>query len=478
MTTLEVRRVPFGTKILYGLGAAANGVKTRAMGTFLMLYYNQVVGLSPALVSGVLMIALICDAFFDPSVGQASDNFRSKWGRRHPFMYVSALPYAIGFFLLWNPPQGLSEIALLGWLLGSVLMIRLFDSFYELPSAALAPELASDYNERTTLISIRWFFGLASGIILALLAYRVFMRENADGTGGVLSRDGYFAFSVTGAAIIFTVILISSLGTHSQIKHLRQPPPRKITVSAMAREMFATLNNKNFLVLTITGMLAAIVLGIASGLNIYFGLYFWGFTQTQLATLVVAGVISGIIGVTCATPISAAFGKKRAALVMFTLAVAAMSAPPLLRVADMLPPNGTPFIFWLIFSEQIAFGAMGIMTSIIVTSMIADVVEESELRTGRRSEGLLFSADNFFKKLVSGVGIFVAGIILTVIEFPRGARPNQIDQSILDRMALFYVPTALALFGLAIICLCFYTIDRAQHEDNLRKLRAIATPAE
>lgn len=477
-TSAGTRRLPFGTKLLYGLGAAASGVKNRALGGFLMIFYNQVMGLPPATVALAITIALICDAFFDPSVGQASDNFHSRWGRRHPFMYIAAVPYAAGFFLLWNPPSGIPDAYLFAFMLGALLTIRLFDSFYELPSAALMPEFAPDYNERTGLIAIRWFFGLMSGIVIALLGYEVFMKENADGTGGILARDGWVWFGLTGAFIIFSVIMISSLATHHLIPSLRNAPARKITPVGMAKEIFATVKNRNFVVLTITGMLAAIALGLMGGLSIYFGLYFWEFSQRQLALLTVASVLSSLVGVALATPLSARFGKKTAALSMFILAVAVNNTPIVLRVFGLMPPNEHPSVFWIILGEQFVFASAGIMTSIIVTSMIADVVEDNEVRTGRRSEGLLFSADNFFKKLVSGVGVLMAGLILTAIAFPEQARRGAVDPEILRNMAMLYVPMSVSLFAGAMVSLALYTIDKTQHDENLRKLRALATPAE
>lgn len=472
------RRLPFGTKLLYGVGAAANGAKNRALGGFLMIFYNQVMGLPPATVALAITIALVFDAFFDPSVGQASDNFRSPWGRRHPFMYAAAVPYALGFFLLWNPPTGMPEAYLFAFMLAALLTIRLFDSFYELPSAAMMPELAPDYNDRTGLIAIRWFFGLMSGIVMALLAYQVFMKQNPDGTGGILERDGYFAFGVTGAAIIFSVIMISSLATHHLIPTLRNAPARKITFVGMAKEIFTTVKNRNFVILTITGMLAAVALGLMGGLSIYFALYFWEFDQNQLTLLTVASVLSSLVGVSLCTPLSARFGKKQAALAMFIVAVIANNTPVVLRLLDVLPENGHPAIFWIVLTEQFVFASCGIMTSIIVTSMIADVVEDNEVKTGRRSEGLLFSADNFFKKLVSGVGVLMSGFILTMIAFPRQARPGAVDADILHNMALLYVPMSVGLFVTAMFTLSLYTIDKTTHEENLRKLRALATPAE
>ena len=109
----DAPRLNWPTKILYGAGGAASAIKQRGLSTFLLIFYNQVIGLPPQMVSTALMVALIFDAFVDPMVGQISDNFRSKLGRRHPFMYAAALPVAVAFFLIWNPPQGWEQAQIL-----------------------------------------------------------------------------------------------------------------------------------------------------------------------------------------------------------------------------------------------------------------------------------------------------------------------------------------------------------------------------
>ena len=99
------RRLNLSTKIFYGFGSVAFGVKDNGFSYMLLLFYNQVVGLPATLVGLALMIALVWDACIDPLIGQLSDNLRSRWGRRHPFMYAAALPVAISYVALWNPPH-------------------------------------------------------------------------------------------------------------------------------------------------------------------------------------------------------------------------------------------------------------------------------------------------------------------------------------------------------------------------------------
>src|SRR5215213_4235881 len=137
MTTEERPRFGWGPKLLFCSGSIAILVKRGAIETFLLVYYNQAIGLAPELVGLAIMITLVFDAIFDPVFGQFSDNFRSRWGRRHPFMYVSALPLALVFFLLWNPPGGATDPQLFVYLLSCLLLIRLLDTFFEVPSGAL-----------------------------------------------------------------------------------------------------------------------------------------------------------------------------------------------------------------------------------------------------------------------------------------------------------------------------------------------------
>ena len=115
--SLEAARVSPAIKSLYGIGAVAFGVENLALGTLLMLFFNQVVGLPAPWVGAAIMIALIFDGIFDPLIGQWSDRLNSRWGRRHPFMYASALPLAIAFYCLFDPPYGWSNEVMFGYLL-------------------------------------------------------------------------------------------------------------------------------------------------------------------------------------------------------------------------------------------------------------------------------------------------------------------------------------------------------------------------
>ena len=153
---------------LYGFGSVAYGVKDNGFSYFLLFYYNQVLGLPGAYAGAAILIAMVFDAISDPLVGVWSDNTHSKWGRRHPFMYASAIPVAVVYFFLWNPPE-LSDFYLFIYLTIAAILIRFFITLYEIPSTSIVAELTDDYDERTRLLSFRYVMGWYGGLTMALL---------------------------------------------------------------------------------------------------------------------------------------------------------------------------------------------------------------------------------------------------------------------------------------------------------------------
>ncbi|MFL9841863.1 MFS transporter [Sphingomonas sp. ST-64] len=462
------------TRLAYGIGSASTGIKTRSFTAFLLIFYNQAVGLPPAMVASVILIATIYDSLVDPIIGQLSDNFRSRWGRRHPFMYAAALPLALGFYFLWNPPAGLTHGQLFAYMLTCLLVVRTFDTFFELPSVALGPELAPEYNERTKLISWRKAFETCGGLLMVLAGYRYFMAES---TGGVTERAGYTSYSIVAAAIIFVVILCSAAGTHDRIRYLRQPPKRKLTPRSMFGEIFATLSNPSFVFMAIAGMIYMAAIGARAALEVYFYLYFWDFDQNEIAILTVAQVPGSLLGVVIAPVLVGWWGKKRATLVTWFSAMFVTLLPLALRTIDILPGNDHWIVFPVLLVENVTTQILLIAGAVLVPSMIADIVEDSELKTGRRSEGLLFSADNLFRKFVSGIGVFVAGLVLSAVGFDMKTPRGSVSESQLDLLALLYIPIYGGLILIAMWFVSRYRISKEQHEDNLRRLSEIYAEA-
>ncbi len=463
--------IPFRTRIFYGVGSMASGAILQLAG-LLLLFYNQVVGLSAQLASLALAICVTLDAFWDPLVGQFSDNLRTPWGRRHPLMYLSALPVGISLALLFMPPHGLSQWQLFAYLLGTVMAVRLSVSLYDVPSGALAPELAPDYHDRTALLGYRWLLGTLGGAIAAVLAYGIFLRKTPAYPLGQLNPAGYPPLALCVAALMVASILISALGTHGQIKRLHRPPVRHPGLATVAREVAGTIGNHNFKVAVVAGVVAAISTSLSGGLAIYFSTYFWRLPSSSVLLLVLTGLISTPLAVWIAPLVSRRWGKRNACMTLFFASVVTANAPIVLRLAGAFPVNGAPILLPLLIADLVLTGVLGTGGFILVTSMIADIVEEVQVQTGRRSEGLLFAADALLNKVVSGFATILPGLLLALVGFPAVANAASLDPAIMRRLAMICVPITASLSIASIYCWRYYRIDAAAHDRNLAAIQA------
>lgn len=469
----------FRTKLAYGFGSVAFGVKDNGFRTFLLLFYNQVVGLPAATVSTAILIAMVFDAFLDPVIGHVSDNLRTRWGRRHPFMYAAALPVALSYLLLWNPPYHWSQAGLVAWLAVVAVLTRTFITLFEIPSSSLAAELTSDYDQRTSILSYRFFFAWWGGLALTVMAYKVWLHPTAGDAYGQLNRHGYSTYGLVAAAVMFIAIIVSALGTHDRIPWLRSPPPpRKLSPLAAAREILQTLNNRPFLIMAGAALFAAAAEGAGFTISLYFNTYFWGLTGDQAGTLVAAIFVGAAVAALAAPAISRRQGKKGAAMSLLVITILMTAAPLVARLAGVFPPNGSKALMMLLFANNIITGSIGITCAILFTAMIADVVEDSQLKTGRRNEGVLFAAMSFVGKAVSGVGVFIVGRILTIVHFPAKADPAHMDPAVLRHLAIGYLIVLFSLYGVTLVLLSFYRITRQSHMETLARLAAIEEAAE
>ncbi len=469
-------RLDLSTKLFYGFGSVAFGVKNNGFSYLLLLYYNQVVGLSPALVGAAIMIAMAVDALLDPIVGQVSDNWRSRWGRRHPFMYASAVPVALSYLALWNPPHG-SPTQLFWYLVVIAIIIRTFITFYEVPSAALSAELTQDYDERTSLQTYRLFFSWIGGLTLYLITFKFLLVPDAHHAVGQTNPVGFARYGLFAAMIMFTAIIVSAVGTQRHIPSFRVPKQRHLGLVGMARDILGAWSNRPFLFVTLSGLAISMGMGLAAAMDLYIITFYWEFTSDQLATLVMGVFASPILALTATNAISKRMGKRAAAMMFLAVSVGVAITPMLLRLAGVLPANHTALLFEIIFVQSIIFTAFGISGSAVLASMVADVVEDGELKTGRRSEGVYFSASSLVAKAVSGVGIFAASTILTLVHFPANAKPGHVAPEIIRHFAMVYAPAVIALYVLGLLLLLGYKITRSSHQTTLARLAEAAAAA-
>jgi glycoside/pentoside/hexuronide:cation symporter, GPH family len=457
------------TKALYGLSALGSTLKAGQGLT--LFFYSQLLGLDAPLVSLALSIALFIDAFWDPIVGQISDNTKTRWGRRHPFIYVAALPASIFFAAIFLPPLGWSDEGLFLWLLVTVILSRLFESLVEIPNAALLPELSRNYDERTSLGSWRYLFlaviGRAASV---LLTFGVFLHETPTQKFGQMNEKGYGPLAITVAVIAFATILISALWTQRFTPYMHQPARRSPSFGEMARQVGGALGNRNFAALAVSGFIFGIAVGITGGLTTYFMTYYWELPSSALRALGLWAIPGGLIGVVVAPFWSRWLGKKRGCLIVFFMSIASTTVPIGLRLFGWMPPNSSPWVLRILIVDYFATGLLSVTGFIIVTAMLADVVEEVQVRTAQRSEGVLFAADSLLRKITTSFATIFPGLIIGYIHFPKFAQPGTVNPEILRHLAIIYLPTITFLYLCSTSCILFYKIDRKRHEENLDRI--------
>lgn len=453
--------------VFYGIGSASNGIKNRSIAAFLLLFYSQVMNVPATWIGSALAVTLIIDGLLDPVIGQISDNFRSRWGRRHPFMYFAAVPYGIAFVLLWSPPVGWSAEALLTYMTCCVVALRFIDTFFEVPASAMAAELTPHYHQRTTLIASRYFFTFAGGLLMIWVAYTFFFDE---GSGGLFVRGSFHRYALLAGTVIAVAILACAIGTHHRIPWLRRAPERRLTPVLLVRELFQTLANRSLWLANAAGLFTAIATGMVGGLATFFQVYFWELTPAQLSYLPIAGMVAALIGIVAGPWLSRRLGKRWAAVAMFAMLILVSITPVTLRLLDLLPPNGSNIVVGVVLLETLCVSALTLMTSMALTSMIVDIAEDSEVRTGRRSEAILVSIDNVLKKTTAGAGVFTASLIITAAGLSQQVRPGELPQASLDTMALYFVPAIILIYGSAIASLLLFRLDEQSHAANLETL--------
>jgi GPH family glycoside/pentoside/hexuronide:cation symporter len=467
------------TKVSYGLGSVAIGVATAGLsGAILQIYLNQVLGLPALLVGTTIMVSLMVDAVIDPLIGQWSDKARSRWGRRHAFMYASAFPIAVLFYLLWNAPHGLSTGALAVFTLVMMIALRVAFSVYIIPSNALTPELTADYDERTTLQSYRWFFGIIGSAAIGLVLNEVFLRTGPHNPLGILNREGYARFGVLAAVVSLVSILVSAIGTRDQVGKLPLPARRTMSWGDSLKEIRLTLTNRSLVALMLGGILGGIGGGISGGLSIYLYTHFWNLDPAQFGLLIPLGSVGSIIAVFISPPLARRFGKKAAMIGLFSISVVTAAGPLFLRLVGLMVSNASPWLMPILIVDSMVTSTVGVVGFILVGSMMADVVEDAAVRTGVRSEGLLFAVSGLLPKFTGGIGAFVAGLILTLVHFPPHALRGTVDPALMRELALIYLPVTVFFSVVSIAVLGLYRIDRATHERNVETLREAAALAE
>ena len=479
--TAPLAPLRFHQKLLYGLGEGGEGVKNTALQIFLFFYYIQVVGLSGSLCGLALFLALLVDGFSDPLVGVISDRFRSRWGRRHLFLYAAPIPLAIAILLLFSPPAGWPQWALFAWLLVFAIAARLSMTFYYVPHMALGAELSEDYRERLAVGGYRMLFSHIGRLVCLVAAFSVFFVATPTYSNGQLNPDAYQPFAFFCGLAVIAFVMVSAVGTQKRalaIYH-RLDANRAHTANLMAVWVgfFNALKLKSFFGLFMGLLVMYIFGGTQTALALHINTYYWGLTPQQTQFVFYAQLAGFIVGIPLARPLAARLDKKMAYMCCVGGSCVVVSIPVFLRLLGLFPENGHPLVLPVWALANLGYGIIGASSGILSAAMLADIADEYDLKYGDRAEGLFFGAVAFSSKASIGLGGALAGVLLDVINFPRTPKLIVVPDDTLWRLGLVYGPVLLLILFLGLSFVRRYDLTRERHAavlEAINQRRAVA----
>jgi Na+/melibiose symporter-like transporter len=455
------------TKFWYGLGQLGEGLVHEGLHLFLLFYYTSVLGLSGALAGQAILIALLVDAVADPLVGVASDRLASRLGRRHPFLYLSALPLGVCFYFTFAPPSDLSQAGLFAWLVGFAVLTRIATALFNVPHLALGAELSSDYEERNQITALQFFFERAGHGIAGMAAFLWYFRSTEQYPNGQLNPAAYPQMALVLAVGMTAAVLLSAWGTQARARYLAPADPhasRRSFASAALGDLIDSLRNDSFRVLFFGVLFTYVALGLGTALSLHLGTYFWRVDTDHMLVWGIAAGFAVFAGLGFWTRVAQKLDKRPVFVLGLALFTVFTAAPPLLLLTGLFPARESALYLplWILTTAVIAqFGLAA--TMVTGRSMMADVTDEDALACGRRREGVFFGAASFSSKAAFGIGSQIAGFCIAWVALAPNALPDEVGPEVVRGLGLTFGLSILALCGLSLAFFSRYRLTRERH---------------
>ncbi len=403
--------IKFKEKVAYSFGDFASSLFWKLFSMFLMIYYTDVVELSPASVGTMLLLVRLWDSFVDPLVGIIADRTNTKMGKFRPYLLWMAVPFGIAGMLTFTSPDfGPSGKLVYAYLTYTLMM--LIYSCINVPYASMMGVMTSVPKERTSLASFRFIGAYAGGIFMTASVPYLLDYFNSIGSSVALS----YKYTVSIYAVIAaTFFIMAFLWTKERVKPLIEKTSIKNDLKDLAK-------NAQWFIMLGAGVSVLIFNSLRDGSIIYYFKYYIKDQTIPLIGLVkwdkLAGaymtiwLVTNMLGVLLAKPVSSKIGKKNT----FIAAMLFCAIFSVLLIA--LDPSNIGLIFLL----NIFIGISAGIVLPLMWSMYADIADYSEWRTGRRATGLVFSSSSMSQKMGWTLGGAVTGWLLAAYGFEANAQ--------------------------------------------------------
>ncbi len=439
--TLDSKPLSFKEKVGYGLGDMASNFYMGFFGLFLLYYYTDVFGISPAAAATMLLVTKIIDAISDPAMGLLADRTQTRWGKYRPYLLWMAIPYALLGYLLFLGPD-LSDTGKLIFAYVTYTLVMLAYTAINVPYSALLAVISPVAEERTRATQFRFIFASLGTLSVGALATPL-----VRWLGGTDELLGFRLTIVLFAVLSVLLYWATFATTKERIRH-------QANTTSIRDDLAGLLKNPSWVILVFTGI--AVVVGlIARFASIVFYVkyylqddgaqYFLIFDRTAFLTS--CGLIGQLLGALMTPGLTARFEKHHLMIGMNLVHVV------LLCLCYVIPPDQ--------FAALVVLHSLGILTfGVIITllfSMYTDCAEYGEWRTGTHSAGLVVSASMFSLKLGAAVGGAMPGFILAWYGFVANQPQTEIA---ISGIRLMFSGLPAVFFLAAAVLMCFYRINR------------------
>lgn len=468
-------RIPFLQKVVYGTGAFVNNTLADAVGR-LMIVLNIGLGIDPAVVGLVSALPRLTDALTDPLMGYISDNTRSRWGRRRPYIFVGAIAAGLIFAAMWQLPRGMSDSFYFWFMLVALILFYLAYTTFATPWVALGFELTPDFHERTRLMGVQNFIGQLAYFVTPWFLSFVTMGMFAD------ELQGASVLAVIIAVFVIAVGVLPALLLRERIVPEVATEGRAESMGALQRiaDFFGgfakTLGSGPFLRLCVATFMVFNGFMLISSFQTYVVIYYVcggdkkaGADWTAITGSVAAFSTLGVV--VLVTWLATQVGKRRAFFLATGVSIVGYAAKWFCY--DPAHPE------WVILpAPLLAFGLGGLFT--LMPSMIADVVDLDELKTHQRREGMFGSIFWWVVKVGMAVALAAGGVLLNWTGFDVALEGNQTPDALFwMRVADVGIPIVASFVAIAAVWSYPLTEERAHEirEELERRRGALDDPA-
>lgn len=427
--------VPFSKKAAWGLGGLTVDM-VNVLWVLALPVFSVGLGVKAALIGLALAVPRVWDAISDPLMGHISDNTRSRWGRRRPYIFVGAIGLGISFALLWMPSPDWSEAVVLAWFIGMSLLFFTFLTIWQIPWTALGLELTPDVKERNGVQAVRSWFATGAAFIIPAILPMAFFFGKGDEVAGVRTLGW-----IIGGIMAFCAIL-SALFCEEKVRTESLP---KISFWKSARY---TLKDRRFLGLCAYAALFTGGILLVSQMGYYINVFFvYGSLPLQEAkeassTVMFWGGISGAVSNLAAVPLIAWLANRLGKKPTLLLGVLVVAFGQLIKWFFFIPEH--PYLqVWL---SLIIYPGI-IVTWTLIPSMIADICDFDELETGQRREGMYSATFAWLLKVGVTIAMALSGWLINVAGIVDTAE-TQTPEAIRNMRILFTVlPSIFVILG-------------------------------